>query len=258
MSKSFSNDVVDEKAKGVKSSKITDVSEKCPNLASFPGNSIDKVEELVLEMDCGGYPFDEAPFFKMSNPVERWKVRPTDDNGTSTRDPETSDTEKLKKAFEKYVDEANQKGGLPASEIEVVDNMLRPKHGPAFTSNGMTGKEMVTMLNGLNEDEFKSHPPSYKVSYHHLKPTWAGGKNDNNVFPVRPGHQTAGVHRWWNAKLANSPTPQQLAEILGGDEEPKVKQVSENNIGKIAERLSKKSPPKKLMIEMACPEACPI
>ncbi|MDG9667088.1 hypothetical protein ONV78_05010 [Hahella sp. CR1] len=211
-------------------------------------------EDMVLEMDCGGYPFEEAPYFKMSESTERWEVRPTVDNGGSARSDETSSTAELKKAFRRYVD----RNKLSVSEIRILDEMLQPHFGKDFTAKGLSGDQIVKNLNELNKKPLKSMPPAYKISYHHLRPTWAGGENENNLFPIRPGHQTAGVHRWWDSKLADSATPEQRVEMLGGSEEPTVNKISENNIGKIAERLMNKKPPKRLVVEMCCPEACPI
>ena len=214
----------------------------------------DKPKDLVLKMDCGGYPFDEAPYFKMKNSPERWKVRPTAANGASTRDPKTSDSKALKAAFIKSIED--REGKLTPREVEILNDMLRPAKGRDFTVEGMSAQEIVKALDSVNASELGGNSPSYKISYHHLRPTWAGGENKDNVFPVRPGHQTAGIHNWWNDKLTSAATPAQMRELLGGTEKPMVKTVSENNIGKIAERLKKKKPPRNLVIEMHCPEAC--
>ena len=70
-------------------------------------------------------------------------------------------------------------------------------------------------------------------------------------------HQTAaGVHGWWDGKLQTSITPEQ-AKLLKGKKPPPptVKVLTENTIGRAAERAQNLDPPRELYVEMDCPQA---
>ena len=213
--------------------------------------SSSSANEIVIEMDCGGYPKDEVPFFRMEQNPERWRVRPTR-NGRSTRAPEHSDTNALQEAFERRVD-----NGLGVTERQVLGDLLGMggRVSPGRIAN-MSGRDVVNAVSSLNANQFRGHSSSYKANYHHLRPTWAGGGNaPSNLWPAAPGHQTVGVHNWWNDKISNSVTDAQRSRLLGRTPPPTVNTISENNMGKLAEKCRNMNPPHDLIIEMNCPEA---
>ena len=114
----------------------------------------------------------------------------------------------------------------------------------------------MAKLNQLNSGPLKSHTSTYKWNVHHLRPTWALGDNHPlNLWPGAPGHQSVGVHEWWDDKLRRSPTEAQEKILLAPTPTPKVNQINENNIGKLAEKCKKMTPPRQLFVEMLCPQA---
>lgn len=205
--------------------------------------------DVVIEMDCGGYPEDDVPYFKMESNPERWRVRPTQ-NGKSTRAAAHSDTAALEEAFQRRVDL-----GLTSGEQGILGTALRIGGAAGSAAIG-TGQQAVAAIRQVNSAVLSGMAPGYKFNYHHLRPTWAGGGNaPSNIWPARPGHATAGVHQWWNGKLQESMTDSQKSLLTGKTPPPTVNTISENNIGKMAEKCRNMDPPRDLVIEMNCPEA---
>ena len=192
---------------------------------------------FVIQLDCSGYPSDEAPFFQMENSPERWTVRP------HTRPP--SNQRDLANAFSRRVD----LHGLSSNQQSMISNAMGGAQVPS------TGRGVIDAVSNANATVFRGMPPSYKINYHHLRPTWAGGLDaPSNLWPVRPGHQTAGIHTWWNRKLKDAMTPELQAL---GQQPPgrNVNTLSENNITRLANKAQNMDPPRELQVEMDCPEA---
>ena len=165
------------------------------NSATVPGNIQGPAvpQEIVIKMDCGGYPSDEAPLWKQNENPERWEVRPTQ-NGRSTRLPEHSDTDALRDAFRRRYD-----NGLNGHERGLLRDTLQ---GPSTRIPRLpaTGAEAVEMITSLGRGVYGAASlggqfTAYMPNYHHLRPTWAGGGNaPSNIWPVEPGHAPVGVH----------------------------------------------------------------
>lgn len=226
------------------------------NSATVPGNqqAPDVPQEIVIKLDCGGYPADEAPLWKQDKNPERWEVRPTQ-NGRSTRLPEHSDTNQLREAFRRRYDE-----GINPRERGLLRDLLQgPSPRPVRLPG--TGAQIVEMITRLGQQIYSfarlgGRYTAYMPNFHHLRPTWAGGGNaPSNIWPVEPGHAPVGVHNWWNERLQRAVTPEQRNLLLGKTPPPTVNTISENNMGKMAEKCQNMDPPKKLVVEMDCPEA---
>lgn len=141
---------------------------------------------------------------------ERWTVRPTE-GGRSTRSPLDSNTDALARAFEQSVDE-----GLGPRAQQLLSQTLGFGRVSGPNVAGMSGAQAVEAVGALNSGSLGGMSPSYKVNYHHPRPTWAGG---------------------------------------GTTPPPPVSKVCESNIGKMAEKCKNMDPPRELIIEMDCPEA---
>jgi len=62
----------------------------------------------------------------------------------------------------------------------------------------LTGQDIIKSV-------IERRKKGFKIEYHHIRPDWAGGKNEgDNLIPIRrkPDHKGEGsAHRWWNRKL---------------------------------------------------------
>ncbi len=154
-----------------------------------------------------------------------------------------------------------------------------------YSPDGKTvvAEEVIARFQYINDIAYKNKGPSDKLNMHHLRPVWAGGTDSAmNLWIAPAGHQKPrgygtlkkykslialrnastgkydNIHDWWAYSLfweLNKNLPKKTKYFLKLPPKYKIHldknyigKYTENNITKIAEKLSKASPPKKFLL----------